>query len=171
MSQRPSEQVCSESLCSTCRPFPVQVETWQHPAVTPINSEMFSSVRRGASAFSHTPPRCQGENSRPPLFSLLVCGGRPSVEFDGQVLSVLAEELAVVVIDRPPRRQVVRAHGGEKVLPPATLQVHEALQALLRVGLDHLQAMRDIGLIEDPSDERNRMKPTDQPGNVSNLPI
>ena len=51
-----------------------------------------------------------------------------SVEFDGQVLSVLAEELAVVVVHGPERGEVSRLHGLQEVLPPAALQLHEALE-------------------------------------------
>lgn len=77
-----------------------------------------------------------------------------SVEFDGQVRSVFAEQFAVVVVDGPERREVTRAHGGEEVLPPATLQDHQALQAPLGVGSHHLQTVRDVRLVEDPSEER-----------------
>ena len=77
-----------------------------------------------------------------------------SVEFDGQVLSVLAEQLAVVVVDGPERGEVARSHGGEEMLPPAALQVHQALQTLLGVSPHHLQAVRHVCLIEYPSEER-----------------
>lgn len=81
-----------------------------------------------------------------------------SVEFDGQVRSVFAEQFAVVVVDGPERREVTRAHGGEEVLPPATLQDHQALQAPLGVGSHHLQTVRDVRLVEDPSEERGAVR-------------
>lgn len=73
-----------------------------------------------------------------------------SVEFDWQVGSVLAEELAVVVVDRPEGREVERSHAAEEVLPPAPLQRHQAREAALGVSAHHLQAMGDVGLIEYP---------------------
>lgn len=85
-------------------------------------------------------------------------GPRRSVEFDGQVLSVFAEELAVVVVDGPERREVARLHGGEEVLPPAALQVHQAPQALLGAGSHHLQTVRHVRLVEDPSEERGAVR-------------
>lgn len=48
------------------------------------------------------------------------------VEFDRQVLSVFAEELVVVVVDGPQRREVSGLHAGEEVLPPASLQLHQS---------------------------------------------
>lgn len=81
-----------------------------------------------------------------------------SVEFNGQVLSVLAEELAVVVVDAPERREVLGPHGGEEVLPPAALQVHQAPQALLGSGLHHLQTVRHVRLVENPSEERGAVR-------------
>lgn len=82
------------------------------------------------------------------------CGDWQSVEFDGQVLSVFAEELAVVVVDGPEGREVAGLHGGKEVLPPATLQVHQALQALLGMGSHHLQTVRHVRLVENPSGRR-----------------
>lgn len=79
-----------------------------------------------------------------------------SVEFDGQVRSVLAEQLAVVVADGPERREAAGLHGAKEVLPPAALQVHEALQALLGVGLHHLQAVRHVRLVKNPEEEETR---------------
>lgn len=64
----------------------------------------------------------------------------------------------MVVIDRPQRGQVLRAHGGEEVLPPATLQVHHALQAQLSVDSHHLQAVSYVRLVEDPSGGERSMK-------------
>ena len=84
-------------------------------------------------------------------FPVLVGSCSWSVQFDGQVLSVFAEELAVVVVDGPERRQVARLHGGEEVLPPAALQVHQAPQALLGTGLHHLQTVSHVRLVENPS--------------------
>lgn len=77
-------------------------------------------------------------------------GAVGSVEFDGQVRSVFAEELAVVVVHGPEGGQVARLHGAEEVLPPAPLQVHQAPQAVLGVRPDHLQAVRHVRLIQDP---------------------
>lgn len=74
-----------------------------------------------------------------------------SVEFDWQVGSVLAEELAVVVVDGPEGREVARPHGGEEVLPPAPLQLHQARQAALAVDAHHLQAVRHVRLVKNPS--------------------
>lgn len=70
-----------------------------------------------------------------------------SVEFNGQVLSVFAEKLAVVVVHGPQRGEVARLHGGQEVLPPATLQLHEAPQASLGVSSHHLQAVRYVRLV------------------------
>lgn len=92
--------------------------------------------------------------------SRAVAVGR-SVEFDGQVRSVLAEQLAVVVADGPERREAARLHGVEEVLPPAALQVHEALQALLGVGLYHLQAVRHVRLVKNPGEEEEEGGSTD----------
>lgn len=89
---------------------------------------------------------------------MLLREDRGSVEFDGQILSVLAEELVVVVVDGPERRKVARVHGGEEVLPPATLQVHQAPQALLSVSVHHLQTVRHVRLVEDPSEERGAVR-------------
>ena len=85
-------------------------------------------------------------------------GVRPSVEFDGQVLSVLAEELAVVVVDGPEGGEVARLHAAEEVLPPAPLQVHQALEAQPGVGLHQLHAVRHVRLVEDPSGERGTVR-------------
>lgn len=57
----------------------------------------------------------------------------------------------MVVVDGPEGREVARVHGGEEVLPPATLQVHQALQTLLGMSLHNLQAVRHVRLIENPS--------------------
>lgn len=73
-----------------------------------------------------------------------------SVQFNGQVRSVFAKELAVVVVHGPERRQVAGLHAGEEVLPPATLQVHEPLQSPLGVGSHHLQTVRHVRLIKNP---------------------
>ena len=77
-----------------------------------------------------------------------------SVEPDLQVLSVLAEELAVVVVHGPEGGEVARLHAGQEVLPPAPLQLHEAPEAPLGVAPHHLQAVGDVGLVQDPSGER-----------------
>ena len=58
---------------------------------------------------------------------MLEGSSRPSVKFDGDVRSVLSNELAVVVIDGPQWGQVPRPHAAQEVLPPAALQLHEAL--------------------------------------------
>lgn len=96
---------------------------------------------------------------------------RQSVEFDGQVRSVFAEELAVVVVDGPERREVARPHGGEEVLPPATLQVHEAPQAPLCLGSHHLQTVRHVRLVKNPSEERAAVRNAmhSLPGNQTEL--
>lgn len=60
----------------------------------------------------------------------------------------------MVVVDGPERREVAGAHGGEEVLPPAALQVHQAPQAALGVRLHHLQAVGDVRLVENPSAAR-----------------
>lgn len=60
----------------------------------------------------------------------------------------------VVVVDGPQGREVTGLHGGQEVLPPAPLQVHETPQTLLSVSLDHPQAVRNEGLVEDPLEER-----------------
>lgn len=49
-----------------------------------------------------------------------------------------------------------RSHAAEEVLPPAPLQCHQALQAALGVDAHHLQAVGDIGLIENPSGARGQ---------------
>lgn len=64
----------------------------------------------------------------------------------------------MVVVNGPERREVARLHGGEEVLPPATLQVHQALQALLGMGLHNLQTVRHVRLVENPSEEREEMQ-------------
>lgn len=64
----------------------------------------------------------------------------------------------MVVVDGPEGRQVVGLHGDEEVLPPAALQAHEARQALLGVGAHHLQTVRHIGLVKNPSEERPAVK-------------
>lgn len=60
----------------------------------------------------------------------------------------------MVVVDGPEGREVARSHGGEEVLAPATLQVHEAPQAPLGVGSHHLQTVRHVRLVKNPSEER-----------------
>lgn len=57
----------------------------------------------------------------------------------------------MVVVDRPEGREVERSHAAEEVLPPAPLQRHQALQATLGVDAHHLQAVGDVGLVENPS--------------------
>lgn len=74
-----------------------------------------------------------------------------SVELDGQVCSVFAEKLAVVVVDGPEGGQVLRLHGEEEVLPPAALQTHETREAPLGVSAHHLQPVRHVGLVKNPS--------------------
>lgn len=64
----------------------------------------------------------------------------------------------MVVVDGPERRQVARLHGGEEVLPPAALQVHQAPQALLGTGLHHLQTVSHVRLVENPSEERGAVR-------------
>lgn len=64
----------------------------------------------------------------------------------------------MVVVNGPERREVARLHGGEEVLPPATLQVHEAPQALLGLGSHHLQAVRHVRLVKNPSEERGAVR-------------
>lgn len=92
----------------------------------------------------------RGEGKNIILF-LLQCGVLPGsvrlVEFDGQVRSIFPKKLAVIVVHRPERGKEARLHGAEEVLPPAPLQVHQALQAVLGVSLDHLQTMGHVGLI------------------------
>lgn len=44
-----------------------------------------------------------------------------------------------------------RLHAAEEVLPPAPLQRHQALQASLSKGAHYLQAVGDVGLIENPA--------------------
>lgn len=60
----------------------------------------------------------------------------------------------MVVVDGPEGREVAGLHGGKEVLPPATLQVHQALQALLGMGSHHLQTVRHVRLVENPSGRR-----------------
>lgn len=64
----------------------------------------------------------------------------------------------MVVVDGPEGREVARPHGGEEVLPPATLQVHEAPQAPLGVGSHHLQTVRHVRLVKNPSEERGAVR-------------
>lgn len=61
----------------------------------------------------------------------------------------------MVVVHGPERRQVARLHAVEKVLPPAALQVHQALQAPLSMEPHHLQAVGHIRLVEYPSEEES----------------
>lgn len=60
----------------------------------------------------------------------------------------------MVVVDRPQRREVERSHAAEEVLPPAPLQRHQTPQALLGVDAHHLQAVGDVGLVENPAGPR-----------------
>lgn len=60
----------------------------------------------------------------------------------------------MVVVHGPEGGQVLRLHGQEEVLPPAALQAHEARQALLGVRAHHLQAVRHVGLVKNPSEEK-----------------
>lgn len=60
----------------------------------------------------------------------------------------------MVVVHGPEGGQVLRLHGHEEVLPPAALQAHEARQALLGVRAHHLQAVRHVGLVKNPSEEK-----------------
>lgn len=60
----------------------------------------------------------------------------------------------MVVVHGPERGQVARLHGGQEVTPPATLQLHEAPQTPLGVGAHHLKAVRNVGLVQDPSGGR-----------------
>lgn len=62
----------------------------------------------------------------------------------------------MVVIDRPERREVSRPHGGEEVLPPATLQAHQAQEAPLDVSLHHLQAVGHVRLVENPRERKEQ---------------
>lgn len=62
----------------------------------------------------------------------------------------------MVVVDGPEGREVARVHGGEEVLSPAALQVHEALQALLGVSAHHLQTVRHVRLVENPSEREEQ---------------
>lgn len=64
----------------------------------------------------------------------------------------------MVVVDGPEGREVARPHGGEEVLAPATLQVHEAPQAPLGVGSHHLQTVRHVRLVKNPSEERGAVR-------------
>ena len=60
----------------------------------------------------------------------------------------------MVVVHGPQGGQVVRPHGDQEVLPPAPLQAHEARQALLGVSAHHLQTVRHVGLVKNPSEDR-----------------
>lgn len=44
-----------------------------------------------------------------------------SVQLDGQVLTILSEELHMVVMHGPERMKMLGLHGGEKMLSPASL--------------------------------------------------
>ncbi|KAG7274685.1 hypothetical protein CRUP_004609 [Coryphaenoides rupestris] len=67
------------------------------------------------------------------------------VEQDGRVLAVLEQEVLVVVVDGPERREVLRPHAGQEVLSPPSLQLHEAPETLaVRQRPDHLQPVGDI---------------------------
>lgn len=86
--------------------------------------------------------------------SLSVCVARSSVELDLQVLTILAQIFVMVVVDGPERGQMAWLHGGQKVLSPAALQVHQAPQTALSIHLHYLQSMRHITLVKDPGLQR-----------------
>lgn len=83
--------------------------------------------------------------------SLSVWVATSSVELDLQVLTVLAQIFVMVVLNGPERGQMAGLHADQKVLSPAALQVHQALQTALGIHLHYLLSMRHITLVEDPA--------------------
>lgn len=74
-----------------------------------------------------------------------------SWQLDLKILSILLDQLHMVMVHWPLLWEVFGLHAVQEMLPPASFQLHKRAQASFSTTLHHLQSMWHVALIADPA--------------------